>query len=624
MLSPARPARPSLLLLGVLSVVAACDVHAPPPPRAQEPAARSSVAAKALSTSPPVAAVDTGSPVDPASPASPAYPPPPPPDPPIALRGGGAAAAKGEGGIVVSVEVNATNIGAEVLRHGGNAVDAAVAVAYALAVTHPNAGNIGGGGFMLVRRASGEVAALDFREVAPAAATAARNKAMLDAGALGYASAAVPGTVAGMSLALDTFGSRPLAELIAPAIGLARKGHHLGAFQGLALSWAWSKLKRDPTARAVYGSSKGPLKEGELLRQPDLARTLEAIAREGPRGFYEGPTAKAIDAAMRAHGGLVTAADLRGYRAKIRAPLRFSYRGFTVDTMPPPSMGGVALAEIMLTLERLHAAEAPSGSGQSLHLFIEAARRAYADRRLVGADPDFMPPLAADALLARLLGGAHIETRRPAVDRDRATPSTALLTATFDDPPESPETTHFSIVDAMGNAVSCTYTQSASFGAKIMIPGTGLLLSNAMAAFSEGGPNALAPGKRMASSMTPTIVSQGGKLALVLGSPGGDTIPNTVAQVLRNVVDGGMTIDDAVERPRLHHAYLPDKVRVEKGHAPPRAVLDDLVRRGHKIEPSPAAIGDANNILIDGATGTVWGYADRREGGKAVGLPPRP
>lgn len=584
----------------------------------------------ARSASPPDIATDAGSPSEPASSASPlssaspTYPPPPPPEPPIALRGGGAAAVKGEGGLVVSVEANATNAGAEVLRRGGNAVDAAVAVAYALAVTHPNAGNIGGGGFMIIRRANGEVASIDFREVAPAAATLEKNKAMLDAGAIGYASAAVPGTVAGMSLALDTFGSRPLAELVAPAISLARKGHRLGAFQGLALSWAWGKLKRDPASRAVYGSGKGPLKEGDLLCQPDLARTLEAIAREGPRGFYEGPTAEAIDAAMRAHGGLVTAADLRGYRAKIRAPLRFSYRGFTVDTMPPPSMGGVALAEIMLTLERLHAEEAPSGSGQSLHLFIEAARRAYADRRLVGADPDFMPPRAADALLARLLGGAHIETRRPAIDRDQATPSTALLTAAFDDPPESPETTHFSVVDALGNAVSCTYTQSASFGAKIMIPGTGLLLSNAMAAFSEGGPNGLAPGKRMASSMTPTIVSQGGKLALVLGSPGGDTIPNTVAQVLRNIVDAGMTIDEAVARPRLHHAYLPDKVRVEKGHAPPRAVLDDLVRRGHVIESSPAAIGDANNILIDSASGIAWGYADLREGGKAVGLPKHP
>ena len=534
---------------------------------------------------------------------------------------------------MTSVETHATSIGVAVLEKGGNAVDAAVAVAYALAVTHPSAGNIGGGGFMLVRLASGETTAVDFRETAPASATAAKNKAMLDAGAIGYASAGVPGTVAGMSLALSKFGTRPLAELIAPAIALAKKGHKLGARQAAVLGWNWEKLRKDPAARAVWGHGKEPWKQGDLVKQTDLGRTLEAIAKEGAKGFYEGKVGEAIGRAMSAHGGLIAAADLEAYQAKLRAPLRFSYRGFEVETMPPPSMGGVAFAQIMLSLERLRAHEAAAGSGLALHLFVEASRRAYAERRLVGADPDFMKPEFAPTLLARLLGGEHLETRKPAVDRDHATPSAALaeaeraLAKSLGDgsatgapaAAESPQTTHFSIVDAAGNAVSCTYTQSAAFGSKVVIPGTGVLLGNAMGGFSELGVNGIAPGKRMASSMTPTIVTQKGKLALVLGSPGGDTIPNTVAQVFRNVVDHGMTIDEAVAHPRVHHQYLPDKVRVEKQNQPSKAALAELAQRGHVIDLDSIPIGAANEILVDIPTGVAYGYADRREGGVALG-----
>jgi gamma-glutamyltranspeptidase/glutathione hydrolase len=535
--------------------------------------------------------------------------------------------------MVTSVETHATSIGVAVLEKGGNAVDAAVAVAYALAVTHPSAGNIGGGGFMLVRKASGETTAVDFRETAPALATAAKNKAMLDAGAIGYASAGVPGTVAGMSLALEKFGTRPLAELIAPAIALAKKGHKLGARQALVLGWNWDKLKKDPAARAIWGHGKDPWKQGDLVKQTDLARTLEAIAKEGPKGFYEGKVGEAIDHAMSAHGGLIAAADLKAYQARLRAPLRFAYRGFEVETMPPPSMGGVAFAQIMLTLERQRAFEAPAGSGLSLHLFVEASRRAYAERRLVGADPDFMKPDFAPRLLARLLGGEHLETRKPLLDRDHATSSAALGEAeaelvkslgdgVADGAPaaaESPQTTHFSIVDAAGNAVSCTYTQSAAFGSKVVIPGTGVLLGNAMGGFSELGVNGIAPGKRMASSMTPTLVSQRGKLALVLGSPGGDTIPNTVAQVFRNLVDLGMTVDEAVAAPRVHHQYLPDKVRIEKQNPPSKAALAELAQRGHMLDLDNVPIGAANEILVDVATGAAYGYADRREGGVALG-----
>lgn len=592
----------------------ACEAREPHPPVAV-------AAAPATAAEVPVASkggTDGGASAAPHAASS--YAPPPPPDPPIVLHAGGKHAVRGDAGLVTSVEANATHVGAEVLRTGGNAVDAAVAVAFALAVTHPSAGNIGGGGFLLVRLANGETHAIDFRETAPSAATPEKNQAMLDAGGLGYASAAVPGTVAGMTLALEKFGSRPLAELVAPAIALAKKGYRLGERQALVLAWSWSKLKQDPAVRAVWGHGAAPWKQGDTVKQPDLARTLEAIAREGRKGFYEGWVATAIDRAMRVHGGLVTADDLRGYEARLRDPLRFAYRGFTVETMPPPSMGGIAFAEIMLMLEREHAWEVPVDSARGLHLFVEAARRAYAERRLAGADPSALGADGGTALLARLLGGEHLEMLRPAVDRDHATPSTAIVAGVDVRAEESPETTHFSVVDAQGNAVSCTYTQSASFGSKVMIPGTGVLLSNAMGAFSAGGPNRLAPGKRMASSMSPTIVSQSGKLAIVLGSPGGDTIPNTVAQVFRNVVDGGMTIDEAVARPRVHHQYLPDRIRMERNNALPRAVVTELERLGHVVRAEAAPLGDANCILVDVASGVAWGTADARGGGRAEGV----
>jgi gamma-glutamyltranspeptidase/glutathione hydrolase len=614
--------RRNSLVFSVAVAIVGCDAHAPPPHRIDDPAPpASALTPPSTSASAAVADVASAAPSASASaPAAPTYPPPPAPDPPIVLHSGGKNAVRGEAGLVTSVEQNATEAGAAVLRKGGNAVDAAVAVAFALAVTHPSAGNIGGGGFMIVRRSSGETTAIDFREAAPAAATPEKNKAMLDGGAFGYASAAVPGTVAGLYLAHEKFGKRPWAELVAPAITLAQKGHKLGLRQGQVLGWNWEKLKKDPVARATYGHGKEALKTGDVWKQPDLARTLTAIAKEGPKGFYEGPVAAKIEKAMKAHGGLITAADLAAYKAVLREPIRFSYRGFDVATMPPPSMGGVAFAEIMLSLERWRAYEAPADSGQSLHLFIEASRRAYSERRLAGADPDAQPADATATLLARLLGGAHLETRKPPLDRDHATPSTALASATAEEPAESPQTTHFSIVDAEGNAVSCTYTQSAAFGSKVVIPGTGVLLANAMGAFSIIGPNALAPGKRMASSMTPTIVSQHGKLALVLGSPGGDTIPNTVAQVFRNLVDYGLTVDEAVSHARIHHQYFPDKVRVEKLNPPPKAALDDLVKRGHTLDFDAIPMGDANEILIDIPTGTAYGTIDKREGGKALGI----
>ncbi|WP_437621983.1 gamma-glutamyltransferase [Sorangium sp. So ce1151] len=604
-----RRSRPRWAL--VLALIAGCEARTPPAPPAAAPATSGAPALASAAAAPQAASAAAATTAAPA-------PEPLPPEPPIALASGGARAVRGDAGLVTSVEENATRAGADVLRRGGNAIDAAVAVAFALAVTHPSAGNIGGGGFMMVRLANGETQAIDFREAAPASVTTESNMAMVRAGAFGYASAGVPGSVAGLALAHERFGTRPFAELLAPAIALARKGHRLGARQALTLRWAWPRLRTDRAASAIWGRGKAPLAQGELVRQLDLARTLETLAAEGPRAFYEGAIARKIAGAMRERGGHISEGDLRAYQAKWRAPLRFSYRGFTVDTMPPPSMGGVALAEIMLTLERLKAHEAPVDSGLSLHLFVEAAKRAYADRRKVSADPDFVGPEPAQ-LLAKLLDGGYLMRRAPAIDPERATPAGDIAAPAGALAPESPQTTHFSVIDAQGNAVSCTTTQSASFGAKVVIPGTGLLLGNAMGAFSETGINAVAPGKRMASSMTPTIVSRDDKVALLLGSPGGDTIPNTVAQVLRNLVDHGMTIDEAVRHGRVHHQWLPDRVRVERLTPPPQAALDDLARRGHAVVLDPMPIGDANNILVD-AAGVAWGYADTREGGTAEGV----
>lgn len=563
------------------------------------------------------AAPDAGEPAP--LPSTVAVPPEPaPPSPPIALKTGGARAVAGSRGLVTSVEKNASQAGADVLRRGGNAVDAAVAVAFVLAVTHPSAGNIGGGGFMLVRMKDGTSQAIDFRETAPRAATTEKMMAMIDAGAIGYASTAVPGTVAGLELARAKLGTRPLAELMAPAIALARKGHSLGARQAQALAWQWDKLKRDRAAKAIFGTGGGePLTEGKRLVQRDLARTLERIAERGPDDFYRGETAEKIARAMKDNGGDITLEDLAAYQAKVREPLRFGYRGFTVETMPPPSMGGIAIAQTLLTLERVEAHEAKAGSAAAIHLFVEAAKRSYAERRLVGADPDFYPKDMPPDAVTRMLSTAHLMTERTPIDPERATPADkiAKIPEGYE---ESPETTHFSVVDAEGNAVSCTVTQSAGYGSKVVIPGTGIVMSNALGAFSETGVNAVEPGKRMASSMAPTMLSRDGRVELVLGSPGGDTIPNVVAGLVVALVDHGKTVDAAVLTPRVHHQWLPDKIRTEAKYPLPKEVLAELRRLGHTVEPSPVDLGDAKILMVDPTTREAWGVADPREGGLAM------
>lgn len=542
-------------------------------------------------------------------------PPVPPPNPPVTLTKGGKEVVRSTHGLVVSVEANASRAGAAVLESGGNAVDAAVATAYALAVTHPSAGNLGGGGFMIVRLASGESYAIDFRETAPAASTTKKVVDEVAAGAFGYASMVVPGTVAGLDLARDRFGTKPLATLVAPAIKLA-KGHKLSARAAGSLRAQWELLKSDPGAKAIWSGKKGPLTAGEQVVQKDLAKTLKAIADHGDEGFYRGPVADAIVLAMKKNHGDITAEDLSSYKAKLREPLRFTYRGFTIETMPPPSMGGVAVAETLLQLERQGAEKLPKDDVRSYHLFIESAKRSYADRRGVGADPDFYGDLVPAGELERLLSGRHLTTRTPVFDPNKATPATDFPGVTHGK--ESPETTHFSVVDARGNAVSCTVTLSAAFGSKVVVPGTGVFFSNALGAFSPSGSNAVQPHKRMASSMSPTILSRNGKVEVVIGSPGGDTIPNTVAQVIHDIVDFGMPIDEAVKRGRVHHQLVPDQVRIELGREPSDEVKKGLEKLGHKLVPSSNPIGDVKVILRDPSNGEAWGFSDPREGGAAV------
>ena len=518
--------------------------------------------------------------------------------------------------MVVSVELEATEIGVRILEMGGNAVDAAVATAYALAVTHPNAGNIGGGGFMLISRRGQPTIALDFRERAPELTTVGAFAAMVASGAKGPAASGVPGTVAGLNLAEQRFGRLPLEQVILPAVELARDGHRIGQRQAEALRRAWPDLRRDAAARRIFAGASGSLVAGEKLVQTDLADTLERIAREGDAGFYTGPTAQKLAAAMGTRG-LIRERDLASYRAVLREPLRGSYRGFEVETMPPPSSGGVAVLEMLARLEQLGADRLTPGSADELHLFIEASKRAQARRRYELIDPDADPEGMSAVALAARWSPEGLLALTPPIDPARATPIERVYSRARALPPELPHTTQLSVIDALGNAVSCTVTLSTSFGARYVAAGTGVVMNNALAAFGGAGRNLPKPGRRMLSSMSPTLLLRGGEVVAVLGSPGGDTIPSTVVQVLRHLVDHGMSLDRAIEAPRVHHGFSPDEVRVEGDRPLDPEVLAALAERGHRVVPGDSPIGDANNIvLIDGV---AYGYADSREGGLALG-----
>ncbi|MBN1612014.1 MAG: gamma-glutamyltransferase [Polyangiaceae bacterium] len=615
----------SALLLLPLVLTAACGcsrVEAPIPDRPKATPAQRERPPEPARKSTTVAAQDAGTLEQSATPAASAPGPAPSPEPacgstlPIPKPGKRAVGAAR--GVVVSVEAQATRAGVAILEQGGNAVDAAVAVGYALAVTHPSAGNLGGGGFMLVRPAAGPTVAIDFREAAPGRLTRERFESLVMSESRPEAAVGVPGSVAGLNLALKRYGRLTLARVLEPAIRLARNGYRIGPRQASSLVYNWSRLRKNKAALAEFGTSEGrPLPLGTRHRRPGLAAVLERIKASGDAGFYQGETAQALLASVEP-SGLMTAEDLTSYRAKIREPLVGGYRGLTVQVMPPPSAGGVAETQLLSMLEQLEAYKLPRTSGAELHLFVEAARRAHLERRLHVLDPDTLSEAESHSHEPAWLASTPALTRHP-VDPKHATPSSKLSELYAGAAQELEHTTHFAVVDADGMAISCTVTLSSGFGSRIVVPGTGIVLNNTLAAFSVVGQNQPAPLRRPTSSMTPTLVLDHGRLLLVLGSPGGDTIPNTIVQVLRNIIDYALPLDDAVDAFRIHHGFVPDEIRYEAARPPPREALAHLERMGHRLSKKRAQMGDANSILV--AETKTWAYADPREGGLALAVP---
>jgi gamma-glutamyltranspeptidase/glutathione hydrolase len=548
-------------------------------------------------------------------------------------------------GLVVCTSAPACDAGAAVLAKGGTAVDAAVATAFALAVTHPSAGNIGGGGFMVVRSANGGVTTFDYREKAPGKSTRTMylrdGKVDITLTNQGYLAPGVPGTVRGLALAHKRFGHLPWKDVVMPAVQLAENGFVLSAGLARSLNSQLFPTERNgapsggvmgkyPASVAAYGKpGGGQWAAGDRLVLADLGRTLRAIATDGPDVFYKGWIADRIAEDMAAHGGLITKDDLAAYEAKERAPVTGTFRGYDIASMPPPSSGGVALIELLNMLEAYDLKAKGAASGHAKHLEIEAMRRAYLDRARFLGDPDFV-----QIPLSTLLSKDHARQLAASIKADKASSSVELgkdiVTASAQEPDE---TTHFSVIDRDGMAVSNTYTLEGGYGSRVVVKGAGFLLNNEMGDFNKnpgvtlpdgtiGTPaNLIDPGKRMLSSMTPTIVSKGGKVILITGSPGGRTIINTVFTVVLNVTEFGMNVRDAVDAPRMHHQWLPDAVTIERAGVTKDLTLQ-LTALGHTVKEG-ASQGDANSILVD-AGGTAWGAADKRSSdGKASPAGPR-
>jgi len=547
-----------------------------------------------------------------------------------------------ENGMVVTTDELASQVGVDILQAGGNAVDAAIAVQFALAVVNPEAGNIGGGGFMVLRTASGEAQALDYREKAPAAATADMyldaEGNVTDASVVGHLAAGVPGTVMGMWEAHERYGSMAWAELLNPAIALAEGFPVRERFLGSLSASMVEALSAFPASAAQFLPRDGqPPLVGDTLRQTDLAATLTRIRDNGPDGFYAGETAELIVAEMQRGGGIMTAADLANYRAAWREPITFDYRGYQLFSMPPSSSGGVTMAEAANILEAWEFSEFDDAN--RLHMHAEAWRRAYADRNFYLADPDFV-----EQPLEVLASDDYARFRRETFNPEQATPSSEVepgVTAyaawsPMADPEatgadeEGEHTTHFSIVDAEGNAVSVTTTINSWYGSKVTVAGAGFVLNNEMDDFTskpgvpnqyglvQGENNAIAPGKRMLSAMTPTVVvDPDGNLFMVTGTPGGSTIITTTFQTVTNVIDHGMNVSQAVLAPRFHHQHLPDQIFVEPDGFSP-GVLDALRAMGHTIEVRGGVSGDVQAIRVL-ADGTLEGQSDPRRGGRALG-----
>jgi gamma-glutamyltranspeptidase / glutathione hydrolase len=539
-------------------------------------------------------------------------------------------------GMVATTDRVASEVGAEILRRGGNAVDAAVAVHFALAVVNPEAGNIGGGGFLVARMADGTTAALDFRETAPLRATrdmfldAQGN--LTDRSLVGHLAAGVPGSVAGMWEAHRRFGSLPWAELVLPAVNLA-EGIVVHERLARSLQSYEERLRRFPTTAAAFLPGGRAPRVGDRLEQRDLAETLRRVARDGKDGFYRGRTAELIEAEMRRGGGIIGREDLASYEARWRDPIVFPYRDHTVVSMPPASSGGATLGKMLRVLEGFDLRAIGYHTPQHVHLWTEATRRAYADRNEYLADPDFV-----QQPLPRMFSAEYAAERRATIDPARATPSAQVrpglgpaAVGAGVGAREGESTTHYSIVDRRGNAVAVTTTINSLYGNLVTVAGAGFLLNNEMDDFAakpgtpnqfglvQGEANAIQPGKRMLSAMTPTIVlGPEGRVRLVTGTPGGSTIITSVAQIVSNVVDFGMDLPTAMGAPRLHHQHLPDVLRFEN-----RGLHAETVQRlramGHTVEERPGFQGDVQSILIR-PDGVLVGVSDPRRGGAAVGL----
>ena len=535
---------------------------------------------------------------------------------------------QGSNGMVVTTDEYASRVGVEVLRSGGNAVDAAVAVQFALAVVNPEAGNIGGGGFMVLHRGTGERAALDFREKAPLAATRDMyldsEGNLTDKSVVGHLAAGVPGTVAGMWAAHERYGTRPWAELVEPAVRLA-EGFEVGErFLGSLSPSMVESLSAFPASAAQFLPREGqPPMVGDTLRQPDLAATLRRIRDQGPEGFYAGETAELIVAEMERGGGLITRQDLASYEAAWREPITFRYRDHTVLSMPPSSSGGATMAEMANILERWDLGAMPWHGPEMVHLYAEAWKRAYADRNHYLADPDFV-----DMPLVRMTSPEYAAERAATISPSAATPSTDIGPG-MEGPDEGENTTHFSIVDASGSAVSVTTTINSWYGSKVTVAGAGFVLNNEMDDFAakpgtpnqfglvQGENNAIEPGKRMLSAMTPSIVlGPAGQLRMVTGTPGGSTIITTVFQTISNVLDYGMNVAQAVNAPRVHHQHLPDQIYYEEGGLDP-ATVAALEALGHTMVERSGISGDVQAILVQNGMLTAW--SDPRRGGVAIG-----
>jgi gamma-glutamyltranspeptidase/glutathione hydrolase len=530
--------------------------------------------------------------------------------------------------MVVSQSDIASEVGWKVMREGGNAVDGAVATALALAVTHPTAGNIGGGGFIVYRAADGTATTFDFREMAPAGSNPTMwmkdGKYDFNLHHNSHRSVGVPGTVAGLHLAWQKLGSKPWRDLVLPAVALARDGFEVS--DGLARSLARMLVEPDdfkkyPASLAQFSKNGTPYEAGEILKQPDLARTLQRIAERGPAGFYEGETAELLEKEMKANGGLITRDDLKKYQARERVPVKGTYRGLEVIGMPPPSSGGIAVIHMLNLLEGFDLKANGYGAAQNVHLIAESMRRAFADRAQHLGDPDFNTTIP----VAQLLSKDYASQVRKTINPNKASVSSPT---SFSWPTESAETTHLSVVDEKRNAVSMTYTLEYGYGSRIVVPGAGFLLNNEMGDFNsapemtdERGnigtrPNLAAPGKRMLSSMSPTIVARDGKLFMVTGSPGGRTIINTVLLTILNVVDFGMNAQEAVDAGRLHHQWLPDRITYERfGFS--ADTIARLKAMGHTLtEQGGQGVAE---VIVVGNDGVLEGGLDRRapDGGAA-------